>query len=239
MPGLIIFPSSADIVGVFDTNFNQQFPYARPLRALIRENARPMEHPLESGQIITDYRIILPIEIEIPFMIAPEYYRDTYQQIKNFYTQSQIVFVQTFTDLYPNMIIAEMPHEEHPDFYNSIRITIRFKQVLVIASQVTPAQQGQTNYAPADPANSNTVNAGTQNPTTISGLSAGTAVTPTSLVTPGTGVSPLSQFNSGAISGVATSTGTQTIPLVNQGAPYSITNVATVGGTQTIDAAFQ
>lgn len=227
MPGLFIYPSSADVVGVFDTNFNQQFPNARPLRASIRQNSRPMEHPLETGQIITDYRIILPIEVEIPFMVAPEFYRDTYQQIQNLFLTTQLLMVQTLSDLYQNMIIAEMPHEESPSFFNSLRMVVRFKQVQVV--------QSQTSFAPADPLNSNTQNSGTQNPGTIAGVATSSGIQTVPLAS---NPNPLSEQNSGAISGVATSFGgQQTIPLQPQSA-YQIDGVATVGGADALNANF-
>lgn len=159
MAGLINLPSSADVVGIFDENFNQLFADARPMRATIRQNARAMEHPIESGQIITDYRIILPIEIEIPFMVAPEFYRDTYEQIQNLFLNSELLLVQTVASLYVNMIISEMPHQESPEHFNSLHILLRFKQVQVVASETT--------FAPESPTDTNTQNIGVQNPTPV------------------------------------------------------------------------
>lgn len=224
---IILFPSSADVVGIFDQSFNQLIPNARPLKAAIRQNARPMEHPLESGQIITDYRIILPVEIEIPFMVAPDFYQDTYQQIQTLFVNSELLFVQTLSDLYQNMIIAEMPHEESPHFYNSLRLYVRFKQVQVVVAQTT--------FAPADPVDQNTVNRGAQNPGTIAGVatSSGTQTIPIS-----SPANPLSALQSGAITGVAGAGPLKTIPLETP-SPYEISGVATVGGSQTIDAGFQ
>lgn len=227
MAGLLVFPSSADIVAVYDQNFNQQFPNARPLIAEVREPSRKMQHPIESGQILTDYQIFLPICIEIPTMVAPEFVRDTYQQIANLYRSSQLLFVQTLTALYANMIISELPHNENPLFFNSIRVPLRFEQVQVV--------QAQTSYAAVAPSDQNTQNLGTQNPGEIAGVQTSTGLQTIALDNTG---NPLAANNSGSISGVATTSGIQSIPLQPPG-NYDISGVATVGGTQTIMSSFQ
>lgn len=151
------FPSvSADVVGVFDDTFRQVFSQARPMKALVRENARTMEHPLEKGQIISDYRIILPIEIEIPVIIMAQDYRDVYQQIRTQFLTSSLLTVQTTSSVYDNMILGEMPHEENPEFYNTLTLFLRFKQVQLV--------QPATTFAPVDPQNGDTQKLGAQNP---------------------------------------------------------------------------
>lgn len=167
MPIPPIFPSSVDSVAVYDTNFNQLFPNARPIKALVRQNARAMEHPLENGQIITDYRIILPTEIELGVIVQAQFYQSTYQEILNNYMNSTLLVVQTKTATYLNMIISEMPHEESPELFDALPMGIRFKQVLLVTQQST--------YAPADPLQSNTQTLGEQNPTSYTnGATAGT-----------------------------------------------------------------
>ena len=226
---LVIYPSSADTVGVFDSAFNQQFPNARPLLAEIREPKRNMEHPLEKGQIISDYAVILPPEVEIPFMVAPEFARDTYQQIKSLFLNSTLLYVQTVAELYQNMIVAELPHQESPHYFNSIRVPVRFKQVQLVQSQL--------NFAPADPLNSNTQNLGVQNPASVSAVATATGV---QLAPVDVKSNPLAASTSGAISNIPSSINANS--LINPTQPsgnFSLGGVATVGGADAISAAFQ
>ena len=72
---------SIDTIAVFDSNFNQVIANARPLRDEVIPRAKLMDHPLENGQIITDYKITMPLELLIQFVVTSQYYRDTYQQI--------------------------------------------------------------------------------------------------------------------------------------------------------------
>ena len=96
-----------------------------------------MDHPLESGQLISDYKVILPIEIEMPVIVSSAYYIGTYQQIKAAYLSSELLTVHTRTGRYPNMIISEMPQQEDPENYDAITILLRFRQVQVVQPSVT------------------------------------------------------------------------------------------------------
>lgn len=229
MPGIIIYPSATDVVGVFDTSFTQQFPNARPLVAEVREPKRFMDHPLEKGQIISDYAVILPQDIEIPFMVEPQFVRDTYQQIKNLFTNSTLLFVQTVTGLYANMVIAHLPHEESPQFYGSIRVPVKFRQVQIV--------QSTTQFATAAPADQNTQNSGVQNPVAVSGVNTSSGIATPNLTPP---QNPLAQSFSGAISNIPSTINPNA--LTNPALPnssYAISGVATVGGPPAITAGFQ
>ncbi len=119
-----------DAVAVFTGDFNQVFPRARIVKAVVEEPAKLMEHPLETGATIVDHRIILPIRIELSTVLQSEDYKDTYRQIKQLFLNSTVLSVQTRSSVYTNQIIAEMPHEENPDMYDAKAVAIKLKQVL-------------------------------------------------------------------------------------------------------------
>lgn len=127
--------AASDVVAILDSKLNQVFPTARPVKAIVNEISKPMEHPVETGVIITDHRIILPIEIEISFILKPADYRSVYQQIKLLYTNAPFLTVQTKAATYKNMIISAIPHEENVELYNAIPLILRLKQVQIVAPQ--------------------------------------------------------------------------------------------------------
>ncbi|WP_422930144.1 phage baseplate protein [Singulisphaera sp. PoT] len=159
---LLGLASQVDIVGVYDArSFRQAFAYARPLKASIRETAKVMEHPAENGVLISDHRVVNPVEIEMPMLIPALYYGSMYQQIKSAFLGGTLLYVQTRVATYSNMFIADMPHEESPDIYDAITLTLRLRQVIYLPDP--------NRYAPADPQDDDTVNNGLQSPTTPAG----------------------------------------------------------------------
>lgn len=126
-----LLPSFAvDYVAIYDSEFRQIFNKARPLRATIRESSKVMEHPVENGSVISDHRIVLPIEIELALTLTTRDYEDTYYSIKQYYLDSSLLNIQTRSDLYRSMVIESMPHEENPEQYDTITIILTLKQVL-------------------------------------------------------------------------------------------------------------
>lgn len=143
-----------DQVAVFDQDFNQVFPRARAIKAVVKEEAKVMEHPLETGATIVDHRIILPVEIEISMVLQAADYQDTYRVIKQYYLNSTLLIVQTKSSVYYNQLIAAMPHEENPDQYDAITLALTMKE----------AQFAQTkiNYNPKNPKQASEVSRGAQ-----------------------------------------------------------------------------
>lgn len=140
MPTLIetLLPTKkVDYVFVTDQNFNQVFPNAKVMKVTVKEEAKLMEHPVETGIIIVDHRIILPVEIELSIFIENAYYLDTYKIMRGLYLNGTLLSVQTRTGVYDNQIIESMPHEEDPDYYDAITIALKLKQV-----QFTTAKYG-------------------------------------------------------------------------------------------------
>lgn len=129
----------ADSVGVFlikkDKKVVQLFSRARPIKLTVKESAHAMTHPVESGSVITDHRIINPIEIDYSVMVDPLEFRATYDQIKQAFLSSSILSVQTKTGFYKNMMIAAIPHDESADTGDSIPIAISFVEVKLVGAK--------------------------------------------------------------------------------------------------------
>ena len=156
-----LLPSFAtDTVAVFTQDYVQIFKNARSIKAVVKESAKVMEHPVESGSIITDHRIILPVEIDLSMILASVDYQNVYKQIRQYYYNSTLLYVQTRAGLYMNQLIQGMPHEEDPEQYDALTLALSLKQV-----QFVTAQYG---VVPKNPSNSTTVKRGTQQGSTAS-----------------------------------------------------------------------
>jgi len=150
-----------DVVGIYNDRFEQLFESARALKATVKEDSKLMEHPVETGATITDFSIILPIEIELSLIASGvEAYRAVYAQIKQAFTARTVLAVQTYTGLYRNMLIQSMPHEEDPALADAIAIALKLKEVLIVEAQYAalPARKVR------NPANASTVDRGQQQP---------------------------------------------------------------------------
>lgn len=145
------FPSLFDTVAVYDqTTFLQVFPRARVLKATVKQEAKVMEHPLETGAVITDHRIILPTEIELSMLVQSRDYSDTYRNIKQYFLNATLLTVQTNADVYVNQLIAGMPHEEDPDQFSTLTVALKLKQVQFAQPQYGVVPKNPSNSAKID-----------------------------------------------------------------------------------------
>ena len=154
---------SSDVVGIFDSNsFQQVFAQARPMRAQIRETSKVMDHPAETGVVLSDHHIINPTEIDMQMIIPAQYFSSTYVQIRTAWTNATKLNVQTKTGTYRNMVIQDMPHEEDPDKFDVISLFLRFKEIIYQVPTAVAGQNMPANYSPINPLNSNTAQNGLQ-----------------------------------------------------------------------------
>lgn len=150
-----------DVVGIYDNDtFDQIFNTARPVKANINRQAKVMEHPIESGALVQDFIIILPVEIELSLLLTGDEYAATYQAIKNYFLTGTQVSIQTRADVFPNMLIQGMPHEESPDMFDVIPLALKFKQIQQVLVQYQQLSATQT----TQPQDQSTVNAGAKQP---------------------------------------------------------------------------
>lgn len=146
-----------DVVSVLD-GFSQVFRDARPMAASVKEESKLMEHPTEDGAVITDHAVTQPVEIELVMTLTPDTYRDTYKEIKRLYLEKKILTVQTMAETYENQLIQAIPHEETPEVFDTIVLTLKLKEVKIVKAEFT------AEYKPKRAAQSTTTDRGEVQP---------------------------------------------------------------------------
>lgn len=156
-----------ETVAIIDaTTFLPVFYGAQPMRVQVRESSRVMSHPLETGVTISDHIISEPKEFEVSLVIPAVYYISVYQQIRTARLTGELLILQSNADVYTNLIVADMPHEESPQMTGVLVMSLRLKEVLFVApasittQNTTNPSSVPSNYAPSDPVDSNTVDRG-------------------------------------------------------------------------------
>lgn len=169
-----ITPTKAvDVVAITGAGFLPLFAAARPLQANVTELADIMEHPLETGAVITDHIVFQPIEIELPLLCVGEVaYRSTYAALRSTFQQGALLTIRTRTGSYPSMVITDLPHEETPDVFDGVAIRLRLRE----ARFVTPKTELSSKQV-KNPAQASTTNRGAQQTSTPGAAAAGKATT--------------------------------------------------------------
>lgn len=134
------------------STYLQLFKNAKILDVIVEEDSRNAEHTVETGSIITDDSILLPISFKIPVMLNTTDLESIYASIRQYFINKTFLLVQTRTAIYGNQTITSMPHIESGEIFGSAIVTLSFREWQV----VTP----QYNVVPENPSNSSTVDRG-------------------------------------------------------------------------------
>jgi hypothetical protein len=136
-------------------SFQQVFKAANIMKGSFKEPSKLMEHPNEKGIILADHRITLQNEIELPLVISANDYNAVYTQIKNLRNSGTLLSVQSRITIYDNMVVIDMPHEENPDMFDAVALTLRLKQVFF--------DETIDSFAPTEKAKAKTIKSGQKN----------------------------------------------------------------------------
>ncbi len=154
---------SADVVAVLDQeSFQQVFPEARPLIVYPRETSRIMTHPLESGAMVADHKVIDPKTIELILLISSENFASAFQQVRSAYLNSTLLTVQTKAAVYQNMVIKSLPREETPDKSDITTISLQMEEAIFALPGGTSSTTSVSYYSPVNPLNASSVLRGLQ-----------------------------------------------------------------------------
>jgi hypothetical protein len=146
-----------DVVAVVDPDTGEQlFTAAESMKANVSPTSRLMDHPLEDGSPVTDFRIVLPVQIELALLFSAQDFDSTYAQIKATYLAGLMLTVRTNADTFENLVIEQMPHDETPDMFGMIPLSLRMREVQLI----TVAYQALQAQDVAQPTDQSTVQTG-------------------------------------------------------------------------------
>jgi hypothetical protein len=144
---LSVGTAAVDVVAIYDQNFNQLFPNVRPMKAKIDRKADFPKHPLETGAVIGDHRILQPVEIEMPMVFTSETFYDDYQTIVAVFNSNNSLIIQTKVGTFTDMFIEEMPSDETPETIDTVTLIFKFIQVFVVQSKSMAIPKSKTDAA--------------------------------------------------------------------------------------------
>lgn len=172
---LIGSSSSVDVVRIVDNNGGQLFQTARIMRASVNNDSNLFSHPLEDGNSITDFKVELPISIQLGVIIPTSDYTNTYRNLKLAKQAGTEFIIQTRADSYEHMVIKSMPHEESQELGDCLGMTLTFREVEWFKPSIETLPRKEVASKPASKANgvsgvksdADTVKMGQKNPSEV------------------------------------------------------------------------
>jgi hypothetical protein len=152
------------VVGVFDpATGDQLFSEAPTMKANVNRSSKIMDHPLENGSPVSDYKIINPVEIDLGILVDTNNLENTYATISRIFEFSVFLTVQTNAGVFEDMVLTAMPSDESPDMWGMLVISLRLREVQLVTVQF----QDLTASSVANPNDQSTINTGEQTATPV------------------------------------------------------------------------
>ena len=120
----------------------------------VNDSSKLMEHPVESGAVISDYKVFNPITATLVVALTESGYATEFSEIYSSYKNCEYITLQTKTNVYSNLQIVSLPHEATFKTVSRPTITINLKEALVVEAAFTEVSTLK------NPANTNTKDIG-------------------------------------------------------------------------------
>lgn len=141
----LLTKTPADVVKVaLDSDPSAQvFTAARAMKVNLMPSSKLMDHPIEDGSLVTDFRIVNPKELELSVICTGKNWKTVYNQINTGYLNGELYTITTKSGVYPHMMMQAIPHDEVPDMFDVLAVSIKFREVMLAVTNYTalPAKQ--------------------------------------------------------------------------------------------------
>ena len=128
--------SRQNAVVLYDENSNQILNNCIIYSVKVDNSAQLAEHPLEDGSRMVDHKIFLPKELSVIIYLSETGYSSEYQTIKSLYEERKFITAQLKNDVYSNLQIVGLPHEESNANINRLIVQINLKEAIIVTSKV-------------------------------------------------------------------------------------------------------
>lgn len=160
--GLYTSTLAVDVVRITNESGAQLFTQCRAMRAAVNRSSDLCEHPLETGNKVSDFKIIKPNVAQLTMFIPADAYGTVYKDIEQAYLDSTSLIVQTRASSFSDMVITDMPHDEAPDLGDIVAVTLTLKEVKWFTSTIEtmPAKEVAASKKTGAKSDANTVKQG-------------------------------------------------------------------------------
>lgn len=118
------------------------------LRAEVGISSDLCQHPIETGQVVTDASIINPVTATVRIAVPTAFYTQIYEQIATLFREKKYIMMQTKFALYRNMVVVAMPYVLEHENVDRVPIDIKLEQVMEIIPQYKSANGGPNSISP-------------------------------------------------------------------------------------------
>lgn len=106
------------------------------------------DHPVETGQLITDASIQNPVSAEVRIAMPTAFYTQIYEQIKDYYVNKKKIVLLTKFGVYENMVIQAMPYKLENSTVDRAIINLSLREIMEVNPTYLENTSGANSISP-------------------------------------------------------------------------------------------
>ena len=122
-------------VSLYNENGQELLTSASIVSCSVNDTSKLMEHPIESGAVVSDYKIFNPVTATLTVALSQMEYSSEFAEVYSIYKSCKFVTLQTKTNVYQNLQILSLQHEANSQNVNRPSLVIQFKEALTVEAQ--------------------------------------------------------------------------------------------------------
>ncbi len=120
-----------NVIAILDEDGNELLSTLTNIGVSVSVSKTFAKHSLENGQTVTDDQYDNPTLLNMQIILDPSDYVSVYKEIKTYYENVTNFTIQTKVDSYSNMFLESLPHDETPEMFTTIAMTLEFTEQLI------------------------------------------------------------------------------------------------------------
>ncbi|MBP5789234.1 MAG: hypothetical protein J6W29_03265 [Neisseriaceae bacterium] len=90
------------------------------------------DHPIETGQVVTDAAIIQPVSAELNIVMPTAFYTAIFEEVAKYYREKKKIILLTKFGVYSNMVISAMPYRLEHGTVDRPVIALKLRQIMEV-----------------------------------------------------------------------------------------------------------
>ncbi len=127
----------AEVVAILDSDGVEILDTITNIGVSVSISKTFAQHSLENSEVVVDDQYDNPDQLTLRVILNPSDYTSVYKQIKEYYEAITNFTIQTKVDVFTDMYLMGMPHEEDPSMFNTIAMNLSFTQQIIVESTTT------------------------------------------------------------------------------------------------------
>lgn len=120
----------SDVIVVKNSKTNESLPGVHPMHVTVHFPTNVVRHPVETGQVVMDNKVIMPHEITVSiYLVLDDSYTSVYDNLLTYLddtTGEKMCDIETKTNAWTNMILYDIVEKQTKDKYDVVEFDLKY-----------------------------------------------------------------------------------------------------------------